>query len=50
MGASQIEAERVAEQKLKYWIKVLSEDAIDANTWRMFDTFDLGKLLERLDP
>jgi hypothetical protein len=40
MGASQLEAEKVAEQKLKYWVKVLSEDAIDANTWRMFDTFD----------
>ena len=42
MGASQLEAERVAEQKLKYWTKSLSEDAIDSNTWRMFDTFDLG--------
>jgi len=42
MGASQLEAERVAEQKIKYWIKSLSEDAIDTNTWRMFDTFDLG--------
>jgi len=42
MGASQLEAERVAEQKLKYWLKSLSEEAIDAVTWRMFDTFDWG--------
>jgi len=40
MGFSQLEAERVSEQKLKYWLKALSEEAIDANTWRMFDTFD----------
>ena len=45
MGASQLEAERVAEQKLKYWLKTLSEEAIDANTWRMFDTFDWGSFL-----
>jgi len=40
VGASQIEAELVLEQKLKYWLKTLSEDAIDMNTWRAFDTFD----------
>jgi hypothetical protein len=50
MGASQIEAERVAEQKLKYWVKVLSEDAIDAKPPGVCSTPSIGKLLERLDP
>lgn len=42
MGAAQREAERVAEQKLSYWAKSLSEEALEANTWRTFDTFDWG--------
>ena len=42
MGAAQREAERVAEQKLSYWAKSLSDEALEANTWRMFDTFDWG--------
>lgn len=40
MGASQREAEAILEQKRKYWQKVLSEDAIETNIFRMFDVFD----------
>ncbi|MEM2409469.1 MAG: hypothetical protein QXF87_03070 [Thermofilaceae archaeon] len=42
MGASQREAERVLEAKRRYWLKALSEDAIDSNFWRMFNVYDLA--------
>jgi len=41
MGASQKEAEKVLEAKRKYFEKVLSDEAIDSNIFRMYSIFDL---------
>jgi len=40
MGIASKEARKVVEQKKKYWLKVLSDGAIDAMFYRMFDIFD----------
>ena len=39
MGLAQREAELVLDSKLKYWEKVLSDEAIDSNLWDLFSFF-----------
>ncbi|RLE97810.1 MAG: hypothetical protein DRJ96_02860 [Thermoprotei archaeon] len=40
MGASQREASEILEMKRKYFSKLLSDDAIDSNIFRMFNIYD----------